>query len=80
MVDRTLFGLRNRGVKPAVDKARLADETRRPLAQKLTERLEGEEPYEGERHKLRLIIQRQARRVATHVCGEATCQPWVARW
>jgi CRISPR-associated protein Cas1 len=80
VVDRTVFGLLNRGVKLAVTEGRLTDDTRRTLAQKVTERLEGEEPYVGKRHKLRTIIQLQARRVATHVRGEATYQPWLSRW
>jgi CRISPR-associated protein Cas1 len=50
------------------------------VARKVTERLEGEEPEAGGRHRLRTIIQLQARRIATHVRGEATERPWIARW
>lgn len=80
VVDRTVFGLLNRGMKLEVVEGRLTDDTRRLLAQRVTERLAGDEPYEGKRHKLRTIIQLQARRVATHVRGEATYKPWVSRW
>jgi CRISPR-associated protein Cas1 len=80
VVDRTVFGLLNRGVKLAVEEGRLTDASRRLLAQRVSERLEGEEPYAGKRHKLRTIIQLQARRIATHVRGEATYRPWIARW
>jgi CRISPR-associated protein Cas1 len=80
VVDRTVFGLLNRGVKLATEDGRLTDASRRLLAQRITERLDGEEPYEGKRHKLRTILQLQARRVATHVRGDGTYKPWISRW
>ena len=45
------------------------------------ERLDGEEQYEGQRQKLRTILQRQARHIATFVRGErAAYRAWVGRW
>ncbi len=80
VVDRTVFGMLNRGMKLAVENGRLTDASRRMLAERVAERLEAEEPYQGKRHKLRTIIQLQARRVAANVRGEAPYRPWIARW
>jgi CRISPR-associated protein Cas1 len=80
VVDRTVFGMLNRGMKLAVEDSRLTDASRRLLAERVAERLEAEEPYQGKRHKLRTIIQLQARRIAAHVRGEASYSPWIARW
>lgn len=61
VVDRTVLALLGRGVELRVDDAgRLDEPTRKTLAEKVFERLDGEEPYEGKRHKLRTILQMQA--------------------
>ena len=80
-VDRTIFGLLNRGTEIALEDGRLDDTSRRLLAEKVLERLEGEEPFEGKRRKLRTILHSQARHVATFVRGErARYEPFVGRW
>ena len=40
------------------------------MPQKVNERMDSDEPYEGKKHKLRTILQSQARHVATFVRGE----------
>ncbi len=80
VVDRTVFGLLNLGVKLEVQGGRLTDGSRRTLAQKVSGRLDGDELYEGKRHKVRTIIQLQARRIAACVRGESPYRPWLARW
>ena len=80
VVDRTLFGLLNRGVKLTLEEGRLTEESRRLLAARISDRLDSDEPHEGKRHKLRTIIQMQARRVASHVRGDGVYQPWLSRW
>jgi len=80
VVDRPIFALLNMGVELKLDGERFAEATRRLLADKVLERLEGEEPYEGKKHKLRTIIQAQARHVATFVRGEGQYKPFVGRW
>jgi CRISPR-associated protein Cas1 len=80
VVDRTVFGLLNRGVKLEAEDGRLTDQTRRTLAERVNERLDGEEPYEGKRHKLRHILASQARHVATFVRGAGPYRPFVGRW
>ena len=82
VVDRTVLALLGRGVALRVDESgRLDEPTRKLLTEKVFERLDGEEPYEGKRHKLRTIIQLQARHLATFVRRERpTYKPWVGRW
>ncbi|MDO8691572.1 MAG: CRISPR-associated endonuclease Cas1 [Dehalococcoidia bacterium] len=55
VVDRTIFGLLNRGVKVEAEEGRLVESSRRLLAEQVYARLDGEEPYEGKKHKLRTI-------------------------
>mgnify|MGYP000085468270 CR=1 FL=1 len=82
VVDRTVLALLGRGVDLRVDESgRLDDPTRKLLAEKVFERLDGEEPYEGKRQKLRTIVQLQARHLATFLRRERpTYKPWVGRW
>lgn len=80
VVDRTVFALLNKGVELAVEDGRLTDATRKTLATKVLERLDGEETYEGKKHKLRIIIYAQARRVTGHVRGERTYKPFITKW
>lgn len=82
VVDRTIFGLLNKGVEIKVDEAgRLTPETRRLLAEKVLGRLEGTERYEGKKRTLRAILAAQAGHMATFVRGErVTYQPFVAGW
>ncbi len=80
VVDRTVFALLNKGVELAVEDGRLTDATRKTLATKVLERLDGEETYEGKKHKLRIIIYAQARRVTGQVRGERTYKPFITKW
>ncbi len=81
VVDRCVFALLNQRVLLRQDPSgRLDDATRLTLAQRINERLETDEQHEGQRRRLRSILQWQARRVATHVRGEAQYRPWVGRW
>jgi len=82
VVDRTVFGLVNKGVKLEQDeRKRFTKETARMLAEKIHDRLESGEPYEGKRHPLRAIIQSQARHLATFFRGDrAAYEPFVMGW
>ena len=82
VVDRTVFGLANKGVKFAQDeRQRFTPETTKMLAAKVLDRLESAEPYEGTRHPLRSIMQTQARHLATFLRGERSAyQAFVASW
>ena len=82
VVDRTILGLVNKGVKIEQDeRGFLCDKTRRFLAEKIIARLESNERYEKKRHPLRTIIQKQARHLATFVRRERDAyDPFVVRW
>lgn len=82
VVDRTVFGLANKNVSFDFDEHKmLTKETRRMLADKINERLEGEIPFEGKRHPIRAVIQMQARHIATYLRGERTTyEPLLMAW
>lgn len=82
VVDRPLIGLVNRGfVIGQQDDGRLDADTRRRIAEKVLERLESTELYEGKRQPLRHILQLQARHIATYVRGERPAYtPFVMGW
>ncbi len=83
VVDRTVLGLANKGFefKQGVD-GLLSDETRHTLAEKVLARLEeSTERYEGKKQVLRVIIQSQARHLATCLRGErAEYAPFACGW
>ena len=82
VVDRTVIGLLNRGMRIEVDEeGQLTRETRHELADKVLARFDGTETYEGKKRSLRKILAAQAAHVATFVRGERpTYQPFVAGW
>lgn len=82
VVDRLLIGQVNRGVEIIQQEDGLLDAaTRKRIAEKVLERLESSEPYEGKRQPLRHILQQQARHIATFVRGErAEYTPFVMGW
>ena len=82
VVDRTIIGLVNRGFAIERDETlRITIETRKRIAEKVLERLESTENYEGKRQPLRGIMQSQARHVATFVRGEREAHtPFVLGW
>lgn len=82
IVDRTVVAMANRGMALELnEKDLLTKESRRSVAEKILERLEGKERYERKRQPFRVIIQSQARHIATFVRGDrAAYEPFVARW
>ncbi len=71
VVDRAVFALLNRGSALKQDeKGLLTEESRRLLVEKIFEKLETPEKYGAKKLPLRIIIQEQARRLATFVRGE----------
>ncbi len=82
VVDRRLIGQVNRGFAIARDdEGRLDAPTRKRIAEKVIERLESTELYEGKRQPLRHILQCQARHIATFVRGERPeYTPFVLGW
>jgi CRISPR-associated protein Cas1 len=82
VVDRTLLSIVNRGMAIELDAdGRLSQPTRRLIAERVLERLDGPERYEGKRHKLSAILQMQARHLATYLRGEREAYtPYLASW
>lgn len=82
VVDRPILGLVNRNFEVVVDDTgRLDENTRHRLAEHILKRLDATEPYEGKRQRLSVILQAQARHLATFVRGDRdTYTPFVASW
>lgn len=80
VVDRVVLSILNRGMEAEVAEGRLTDGSKRLLVDKVFERLDSQERYEGQQQRLRNIIQAQARRIATFVRGEQEYRPWISRW
>jgi len=82
VVDRVIFGMVGKGTELKVDAdGLLEDNIRRAIAQKVFERLEAEERYEGVKHKLKTILLKQAQAIASFVRGDRpTYKPFVGSW
>jgi len=82
IVDRTIVGMVNKGIKLELDeKGLLVEKARRTIAEKVLARLDAAERYERKRQPFRVIIQNQARHIATFVRGDRPAyEPFIARW
>lgn len=80
VVDRVVIAWLNRGYEPEMEGDRLADATRRELAEKVLARLEDLDRFEGAQHRLKTIIQMQCRRLAMFFRGEGPFRSYVAGW
>ncbi|WP_425059231.1 CRISPR-associated endonuclease Cas1 1 [Sporomusa carbonis] len=80
VVDRVVIALVNKGAEPGMVDGMLNADTRRSLSNKINERLETPEYFQGKKQRLKTIIQLQARRIATFVRGEAKYKPFVSKW
>lgn len=80
--DRPVFAIFNRGTSIELDdQGLLTQASRRAVADKVLERLEKEERYERKKVPLRIIIQSQARHLATFVRGDrASYTPFLVHW
>jgi len=80
--DRPVLAMFNRGTPVELDeRGLLTQDSRRAVADKVLERLEKEERYERKKVPLRIIIQSQARHLATFVRGDRDgYMPFIARW
>lgn len=82
VVDRTIVGMVNKGVKLRLDeRGLLVEESRQAIAEKVLARMEAAERHERKRQPLRIILQSQARHIATFVRGDRPAyRPFIARW
>jgi CRISP-associated protein Cas1 len=82
VVDRTILGLVNRKFEVAFDEhGRLDEPTRRRLGEHIKNRMDSTDRYEGKRQRLVVILQSQARHIATFVRRERErYEPFIASW
>jgi len=80
VVDRAVIALLGKGTVPEMDGDRLDEASRRTLAERVLARLEAEEHYEDKKYRLKTIITRQARHLATFLRREGPYQPFVGGW
>jgi CRISPR-associated protein Cas1 len=72
VVDRCIFALCNQGTSLDMsDDGLLLLETRREIVRRVEARLETPDRYDGKRYPLRIILQLQARRLASFLRGDA---------
>lgn len=80
-VDRVVFGLANKRFTVRQDGDKLDQETRHRLAEHVLEHLETGVRYQGKRVPLRIVMQSQARHLATFLRRDrATYEPFQAGW
>lgn len=80
VVDRPIIAMVNKGYRPKLEEDRLDGESRREVARRVLERLDDEERFEGKKHRLRTIIQMQARHLAMAVRRERPYRAFIGAW
>lgn len=80
VVDRVVLAMINKGYSPKMEDGNLSVETRRELAAKILERMESTTLFRGKKHTIKVIIQMQARFVASFLRGEGAYKPFIAGW
>lgn len=80
IVDRTVIAHVNRGESIRMENGLLSPDTRKALSEKILERPESRERYQGKSYQLRSIIQIQARNFAAFLRGEKTYRPFSFKW
>lgn len=80
IVDRSVIAALTKGLKLETREGLLTDESRRMVAGAVLERLEGEVGFRGRRHRLKSIIQMQARNLATYLRGGAPYRAFAFKW
>lgn len=80
VVDRVVIAYINLGKDIKIEQGLLDTETRKLLGEKILERLESKENYEGKKFQIRSIIQIQARNLASFLRGERKYKPFTFKW
>jgi CRISPR-associated protein Cas1 len=80
VVDRAVVAMLTRGTKIETREGMLTDESRRTVAGAVLERLEGEAGFRGRRHRLKSIVQIQARSLATFLRGGDAYRAFAFKW
>jgi len=80
VIDKVVVAYVNVGEESSMKDGQLTQETRRRFAEKVIERLETPEPFQGRRYQVRSIIQMQARNLATFLRGQGEYRPFSFKW
>lgn len=80
IVDRVVIAALTRGMKIETREGLLTEESRRQVAGAILERLEGEVGFRGRRHRLRSVIQIQARSAASYLRGGEPYRAFAFKW
>ncbi|MBW2306940.1 MAG: CRISPR-associated endonuclease Cas1 [Deltaproteobacteria bacterium] len=80
VVDRTVISHINLGERLEMEGGLLNGDTRKLFSQKVLERLESRESYQGKKYQIRSIIQIQARNLASFLRREREYRPFGFRW
>jgi CRISPR-associated protein Cas1 len=80
VVDRAVIAHLNLGEEIKLVQGMLAPETRKALVERVMERLQATETYQGKRYQVRSIIQMQARRLASFLRGQGAYKTFAFKW
>jgi CRISPR-associated protein Cas1 len=80
VVDRAVIALVTKGATLEIREGMLTAESRRAVAHAVLERLEAEVSFRGRRHRLKSVIQLQARNLAGFLRGDGTYRPFAFKW
>lgn len=80
VVDRVVIAHVNLGEESSMKDGLLTPETRKRFAEKVVERLETPEPFQGKRYQIKSIIQMQARNVASFLRGQGEYRAFSFKW
>ena len=79
-VDKTVFAMINQGTKLKIDDGRLGEKTKKKYRNKLMDKLNSYVKYENKKHRLKSVIQKQARHIATFLRDERDYKSFQGRW
>lgn len=80
VVDRTVVAMLNRGMAIEMEEGMLAKSAKEQVRVKILERLDSTERCQSKKLKIKSIIQKQARQIASFLRGEGTYKPFVGGW
>jgi CRISPR-associated protein Cas1 len=80
VVDRAVIAHLNTGAQVKLTQGMLEQETRKALVERVMERLQATETYQGKRYQVRSIIQMQSRRLASFLRGDGLYKAFTFKW
>jgi len=80
VVDRAIIAAIGKGTAIETQGGLLSDSSRRTIAQLVLERLESEVIFRGQRHKLKSVVQLQARNLASALRGDGSYKAFSFKW